>query len=159
MDVNNVLYHGSRNSNIKILEPKPYPSVSLRPVVFASDDKTYAVAMIFGTGKDLAVSFAKNGEMYIDELSPNKLGALNNPGYLYTVGKEGFVKSPEGLEGEYVCYHTTPVLIEEKIANVKAFLEKSGAKLIAYEEVPMSMEDRGKKLKEAVIEHKESRFK
>lgn len=159
MKEDSVFYHGSKYGGLEALKPTPFKAVSDKDVVFASNNKLYALAMIYGTGEDLAVSFGENGEMYVDELKPGTLSLLNNSGYLYAVDKKYFKPSPEGLEGEYVSYTEVPVLSEEKLSDIRKKLEEEGVHLIPYNKVPQSMEERGKDIKDPDKKHSADRFK
>lgn len=146
--VSRTLYHGSKTSGIKVFQPQVHFISKDKPVVFATDDKNYALAMMCGTGDELAVSYAINletgkREMYIDELQPGKLKLLEQTGYLYEVDAAHFGPSPEGLEGEYVSFEPAEVLAEEKIENIAEILQHNSVHLIAYKQVPESMAKRG----------------
>lgn len=159
-----ILYHGSKISGIKLFEPKPHFISQDRGIVFATDDKNYALAMIYGTGDELAVSYVLNPEtnkkeMYIDELHKGKLDLLKNEGYLYEVDRKHFEPSPEGLEGEYISYSPVSVLSEIKVGNLMVALKKSNVHLISYDNVLESMKSRGNSLNESVVDHQPNRFK
>ncbi|MEK7536928.1 MAG: hypothetical protein AAB584_00570 [Patescibacteria group bacterium] len=161
---NKVLYHGSNTSGIKIFKPSAHKAVGGKEVVFATDNELYALAMIHGTGDQLAVSFSINSqtgekEMYVDELEKGKLDLLNAPGFIYTVEENYFQKSPEELEGEHVSFTNVPVLSERKIENIKDELKSKGVYLIPYEKVPRSMQERGKSTGNPEKEHAPDRFK
>lgn len=80
-----ILYHGSKVAGIKILKPFSHNAIGGEVAVFATTDKKFAMAMIHGTGNELAVGYFVDQQthkerMYIDELRPGKLDLLNAPG-------------------------------------------------------------------------------
>ena len=156
-------FHGSKIGGIKQLEPRLYQQVTNRPVVFATADKDYALAMIHASGAELAVSYAldiQTGKrtMFVDELKPNVLLELEKSGYLYEFASHSFEPSPEDLEGEYVSYATVFVLKEMFVENVRKTLEASGVQVVAYDCVLASMKSRGKDPIRPRREHAEDRF-
>ncbi len=152
------VYHGSRVGNIQTFKPTPHKAVDGRGVVFATADKRYAIAMIYGTGDELAVSFSDNGEMYVDKLQEGKLALLNNAGFLYELDGSYFEESPEKLEGELVSYSEVPTLKEEKIENIRQSLVSLGVHLVPYDQVPQSMQERNKNPLAPEIKHEKGRF-
>ena len=161
--MDNVLYHGSKTGGIKVFRPGIHFISRNKPVVFATDDRKYALAMIYGTGNELAVSYSVDGntgkkEIYVDELQEGKLELLEGVGYLYEVEAEHFILSPEGLESEYVSYASAPVLSETKVDNVAESLKKQGVHLVCYDRVSQSMKQRGKVLTSPEIKHDPDRF-
>ncbi len=161
---NKVLYHGSKVPNIKVLEPQAHVVCKGRKVVFATDNRNYALAMIHATGNELAVSYAVNSKtdkikIYIDELQIGKLKLLENVGYLYEVEKEHFEPSPEKLKGEFVSYDTVTILSEIKIDNIaKELTTAEDVYFVQYDNVLKSMQERGKILKNPEIKHGVDRF-
>jgi len=161
---NKILYHGSNSGGIKTFEPKQHIVGKDKKIVFATDDRNYALAMTYGTGDELAVSYAVSSssgkkEIYVDELQPGKLKLLDKPGYLYEVEARHFEPSSEGLESEYVSYSAVPVLVETKIVNIlEEFRKSPEVHLIVYEKVPQSMTERNKISGKPTIEHTRSRF-
>jgi len=160
---NKILYHGSSFSGIKNFKPQPHVVANGKEIVFATDHRNYALAMIYGTGEELAVSYVANGnnkkEMYVDELQPGKLELLKRPGCLYEVDAKYFEPSREGLESEYISYAIVPVLSEIKVIDVLGELRGSPeVHLITYEELPKSMAERGKISSKPMIKHSPSRF-
>lgn len=161
---NKILYHGSSIGGIKVFKLSAHKAVGGKQVVFATDSEPYALAMIHGTGDELAVSFFLNQEtgkkeMYVDELENGKLDLLNASGFIYTVEEKYFRESPEGLEGEYISFTDVSVLNERKIENIKDELKSKGVYLIPYKEVPRSMQERGKIADKPEKEHTPDRFK
>ena len=100
------LYHGSKVQNLKVLKPSSHNVVGKQKVVFASPDEKFAVAMIYGTGNELAVGYHINTktnhkEFYIDELKPGKLTLLTQPGSLYLIQDQSFQSHPDLMQ----CKH------------------------------------------------------
>ena len=155
-------YHGSKVGGITMLEPRLYKQVSDRPVVFATADPNYALAMIHASGAELAVCYAADAAgkraMYVDELRANVLQELEQPGYLYEFSSEGFEPSPENLEGEYVSYTPVPVMKETFVSNVRQALETAGVHMVDYDHVLDSMKSRGQDLGAPLQKHAEDRF-
>ncbi|PIR45164.1 MAG: hypothetical protein COV10_00610 [Candidatus Vogelbacteria bacterium CG10_big_fil_rev_8_21_14_0_10_51_16] len=155
-------YHGSKVGGIKVLEPRLYKQVTDRPVVFATADKNYALAMIHASGAELAVSYGSdaNGKrvMFVDELKPDVLRELEQPGHLYAFSAEGFEPSSEDLEGEYVSYVSVPIIEETYIPNVRQALEADGVQVVDYDHVLDSMKSRGKDHGKPKQEHAVDRF-
>ena len=162
--MSNILFHGSKIGGIKVFEPKPHFINKEKPIVFATHDRNYALAMIHGTGDELAVSYAINPEtgkreMYIDELQEGALNILEQVGYIYEVNAEHFSQSPEGLEGEYVSYSPVPTLSETKVANIAdALKHQEMVHMVKYEDVPKSMKERKKDIYKPEIKHATERF-
>ena len=143
------LYHGSQTSGIKVLKPNPHNAVNKRSVVFATSDPRFALAMMYGTGDELAVGYFVNTqtheeEMYIDELQPGKLKLLETPGYLYEVSAEGFYQDPALSHVEMVNDSEVRVLREIKVENILEELRKYDISIVTYEDVPATMKERGK---------------
>ncbi|MEK7095611.1 MAG: hypothetical protein AAB917_03050 [Patescibacteria group bacterium] len=159
-----IFYHGSKIGGIKFFEPQSHIVGGNKKIVFATNDKNYALAMIYGTGDEVAISYVfnpytKEKDMYIDELQPGKLELLNNSGYLYEVESKYFQLSPEKLEGEYVSYESVPVFSEIKIMNIMDQLKNiPNLYLVEYENVEESMYKRGKSLIANEIKHSSKRF-
>lgn len=144
-----VLYHGSMVPDIKILKPFPHNAVDKRAVVFATSDIRFALAMMRGTGNELAVGYfvspgTHDEEMYIDEIQPGKLELLNAPGYIYEVSSEGFYQDAGLSHVEFVKDGEAPVLNETKVENILDELRKYKITIVKYEGVPASMRERGK---------------
>lgn len=144
-----ILYHGSQTPGIKILKPNPHNAVNKRSVVFATSDMRFALAMMYGTGDELAVGYFVNTktheeEMYIDELQPGKLKLLEAPGYLYEVSAEGFYQDPVLSHVELVNDGEVEILKEIKVENILAELKKHDISIVSYADVPAAMKERGK---------------
>lgn len=152
------LYHASRVPNLKVLKPFTHKAVDNEKVVFASDNMIFALAMTYGSGDVIAVSYGNNQKLYIDELKENSLDLLNKSGYLYILDNKDFKKDPRLYEDEYISYNEVEVLEEIYIDNVLDKLKELGAILVKYENVLDSMKKRGKFPKNPKIHHKENRF-
>jgi len=144
-----ILYHGSQTPGLRILKPNPHNAVNKRTVVFATYDIRFALAMMYGTGDELAVGYFVNTEtheeeMYIDELQPNKLKLLEAPGYLYGVSAEGFYQDPALSHVELVKDTEAEIIHTTKIENILGELKKYKISIIKYEDVPTAMKQRGK---------------
>lgn len=144
-----ILYHGSQVPNLKILKPNSHNAVNKRAVVFATSDIRFALAMMYGTGDELAVGYFVNTEtheeeMYIDELQPDKLKLLEVPGYLYEVKAEGFYQDPSLSHVELVKDTEAEVSKMTRVKNILDELKKYKISIVAYDDVPVAMKQRGK---------------
>ncbi len=157
------LYHGSKIAGIKTLKPFPHKGVNGESVVFATPDIRFAMAMIHGTGDELAVGYfvdqdTHQEEMYIDELVPNAFQLLAAPGIVYTIEDSGFVSDQRLSHLELVSRAETKVLSEKKIDNILAELKKFDINFVEYDHVLDEMKKRGKDPKGATVQYKEDRF-
>ena len=158
------LYHGSQISDLKILKPSPHNAVNKRAVVFATSDIRFALAMIYGTGDELAVGYFVNTdtheeEMYIDELQPNKLKLLEAPGYLYEVRAKGFYQDSSLSHVELVKDTEAEVIKTTRIENVLNELKKHRISIVKYDDVPAAMRQRGKESGKPENSYAPDRFK
>lgn len=156
------LFHGSKTGNIKVLEPKPHGAVNGESVVFATKDKRFALAMIYGTGNQLAFDYEVNQEtgdtkVYLDEIEKDALKLLEQPGYLYTVPEQTFVNDSRLIPEELVSKEPVAVINIEYVPNILQQLKREDLIIVPYEQVPTSMasRDRGKDFNE----YDEDRFK
>ena len=155
------LYHGSKVSGIKVLEPKKH-FLYKKKVVYATNDKYFALAMTYGTGNDLAVGYntdAKTNKkiMYVDELKPGTLSLLNRSGSLYTVKRNGFKRDKKISNVEFFTYESVEVIKEEKIENILTELKKNkNIELTEYKDVLKELKKRNKG--KPKIKHKKERF-
>lgn len=159
-----ILYHGSRTANLKVLKPNAHNAVGERSVVFATPDVRFALAMIYGTGDELAVGYfvdteTGNEEMYIHELQPGKLKLLDAPGHLYEVNAEGFYKDPALSRVEFVKNTATEVIRVKYVENVFDELKKYDISIVEYENVPEDMRRHGKDPENPEKRHGPDRFK
>lgn len=159
-----ILYHGSRVPDLTTLVPSPHNAVGKRSVVFATPDARFALAMIHGTGDELAVgSFvdAETGseEMYIHELRPGALKLLDAPGYLYEVDAEGFRKDPALSHAERIKDAPAEVIGARRVESVLKELERHDIAIVRYEDVPEAMRRLGKEPKGPERPHGPERFK
>jgi len=121
-----------------------------RKVVFATPDKNFALAMIWGTRDELAVGYYKNTKtkekiMYIDELKPKKLELLNQEGYLYEVDNGGFTQNKRLMKEEYIVTKDIKVQKEIKIKNILTRLKRTKkVKIVPYDNVLKEMQKRDK---------------
>lgn len=144
-----ILYHGSQAPDLKILKPNPHNAVNKRAVVFATSDIRFVLAMMYGTGDELAVGYVVNTEtheeeMYIDELQPDKLKLLEAPGYLYEVSAEGFYQDASLSHVELVKDTEAEVIKMTRVENILEELKKYKISIVKYEDVPVAMKQRGK---------------
>lgn len=158
------LYHGSKVANLKALKPFPHNGVNGSSVVFATPDVRFALAMIHGTGDELAVGYfvdqeSHKEEMYIDELVPHAFNLLKSPGVLYEVSDSGFVTDPDLSHLELISKKETEVVSEKYIPDVLEELRKYEINFVVYEKVLDEMKNRNKDPKNAQIEYGEDRFK
>lgn len=159
-----VLYHGSQTPNLRFLKPKPHNAVNRRSVVFATSDIRFALAMISGTGDELAVGYfvhpkTHEEEMYVDELQPGKLKLLQEPGYLYEVSAEGFYQDSKLSHVEFVKDTKAKVLKMIKIKNTIQELKKYKVALVKYADVPEAMKRRQKDPRKPKQVYASNRFK
>lgn len=159
-----ILYHGSQTPDLKILKPNPHNAVNKRAVVFATSDIRFALAMMYGTGDELAVGYFVNTntheeEMYIDELQPDKLKLLESPGYLYEVSAEGFYQDPALSHVELVKDTEAKVIKMTKLENTLEELKKYKISIVKYEDVPVAMKQRGKEPGKPKNPYASDRFK
>ncbi len=158
-----MLYHGSKTAGIEVVKPFPHNGVDGESVVFATSDSRFALAMIHGTGNQLAVGYftdreSRKEEMYIDELVPGAFMLLEEPGILYTLEDTGFVSDPRLGHRELISKCETPVISESPHSNILTELKKHDIRFVSYENVPIEMEKRGRDPKKAVISYKPDRF-
>lgn len=157
------LYHGSKTAGIESLKPFPHNGVDGESVVFATPDIRFALAMIHGTGDELAVGYfvdqeTHKEEMYVDELVPNAFNLLEAPGILYTLEDTGFVPDARLSHLELISKSETPVVSETSYSNILAELKKHNINFVGYENVLAEMKKRGKDPMEATIPYKSDRF-
>ena len=142
---NKILYHGSRISGLKVLKPRPHNVVKGRSVVFATPDIRFALAMIYGTGDELAVGYFEDAktreeEMVINELQSGRLQLLNAPGYLYEVEGAGFYYDSALCHVELIKDTEANILKEIEIPNVLDELKKYSITITKYKDVPGNVE-------------------
>ncbi len=124
-----------------MLKPFPHNGVDGEPVVFATPDILFALAMIHGTGNELAVGYfvdleTRKEEMYIDELMPDV----------------------RLIRSELISKSVTPVISETSYPSILAELKKYNINFVGYENVLIEMQKRGKDPKKATILYKSDRF-
>lgn len=158
------MYHGSQTPNLEVLKPNPHNAVNKRAVVFATSDIRFALAMMYGSGDELAVGYFVNTktheeEMYIDELQPDKLKLLEAPGYLYEVSAEGFYQDPALSHIELIKNTEAEIINTTKIENILDELKKYKISIIKYEDVPAAMKQRGKEPSKPENPYAPDRFK
>jgi hypothetical protein len=135
-----MMYHGSSVSGITSLEPKAHGAVGGEKVVFATPDKTFALAMI----PDAPIAIDYSGKtIFVDELEPGGFDALSQSGYLYTVSGESFRPDSRLIKQEYISNISIPVLEEECIENILKEIQKNeGIVFVKYDDVPDSIKKR-----------------
>lgn len=158
------MYHGSQTPNLEVLKPNPHNAVNKRAVVFATSDIRFALAMMYGSGDELAVGYFVNTktheeEMYIDELQPDKLKLLEALGYLYEVSAEGFYQDPALSHIELIKNTEAEIINTTKIENILDELKKYKISIIKYEDVPAAMKQRGKEPSKPENPYAPDRFK
>lgn len=124
-----MLYHGSKTSNLKTLKPFSRKEMASGSFVFASDDKRFALAMIYGNDGDFSVGYTVDGKdgaegMYMAETRKDGFLALDASGSLYEVADIGFSHDPHLSHREFICPNEVPVLRETPILNVLTELKK-----------------------------------
>lgn len=157
------LYHGSKTPNIKILKPQPNNAVDGESVIFATNDPLFAMAMTFGTGKELAVGYFINKKtnsknMYIDELKKGSLRLLENVGYLYEVEGTKFTTDKRLMPEELVSHSEVKVLRESRIPNILNYLKINNVEIVRYENVPKEMKARNNDMDNPKNPHSKDRF-
>lgn len=157
-----MLFHGSKIGDIKILEPKPHGAVNGESVVFATKDRRFALAMIHGTGDQLAFDYEINKEtgntkVYLDETEVGALKLLEQPGYLYTVSEQGFTNDLRLIPEELISRESVTVIDVEYFPNILDQLKREELTIVSYDQVPQSMESREKD--NDLSEYDENRFK
>lgn len=158
------LYHASRIKGLKNLKPHPHNAVDGESVVFATTDPLFALAMTYGSGNVLAASYSydKNTgkqQFYLDELKENSLKLLENPASLYIIEKKNFIQDKRLKDEEFISKKEVKIIREIKIKNVLKELKRLGAKIIVYDNVLVSMKERGKGPKKPIKRYKADRFK
>lgn len=159
------LYHGSKIGGIKYLKPHKYGIVDNKNVVFATDDIRFALAMIYGTGDEIAVGYFVNQdtreeEMYIDELQKGKLKLLDNKGFVYEVESAGFVKDDRLSHVEYINENNeVKVLNEVFVPNILNEIKKYKISIVEYKGVLKEIEKRGRQKENPRIKYEDDRFK
>ena len=124
------LYHGSTASDVEWLRPNTNKAVEGKKVIFATSDRRFALTMIHGTDKTIAVGYeidTKTGEqvLYIKELKEGALKTLEQPGYIYEVSSKGFYKTSQQMLNEWVCDTPVKVIKHIYVENVLATLKKT----------------------------------
>ncbi len=158
-----MLYHASKIGGIPVLFTKKHPAFPL-PVLFATSDPNYALAMTYGSGDMLAVSYGiEKGtgkrKLYIDEIKKGTLSLLKKKASLYTLKNEEFKQDARFKKEEYLALTEQTVLGEKKIENVYEELQRRGVKLIPYTEVMSSLESRDKDPLNVFIKNQNNRFR
>lgn len=158
-----MLYHGSKTAGIKTLKPFPHNGVDGELVVFATPDIRFALAMIHGTGNELAVGYfvdqeTHKEEMYIDELVPGAFDLLKAPGIIYTIEDHGFNSDSRLSHLELVSKTETPVISEKHIPDILAELKKHDIHFVSYKNVLDEMKRRGLNPENPDLPHKPDRF-
>ena len=158
------LYHGSKVKGLTVLKPSPHPAVHSRAVVFATTDIRFALAMIYGTGDELAVGYVVNQstgeeEMYIDELQEGSASLLDTAGYVYEVAATGFFQEPQLSHVEYIKEGEGKVISVTVIENILQELDAVyGIRVTRYRDVPAAMESRGLSIANPKKPHADDRF-
>ena len=116
-------------------------------VVFATPDIRFALAMIHGTGEEIAVGYynsrkIEKKQMYIDELQPDSLQLFQQSGCLYLVAAAGFVPDKRLAHSEYINRNPVRVLEKFRITNILDELAKYDVNIVEYDDVPASMQAR-----------------
>jgi hypothetical protein len=151
LDRGNHLYHASKTSGIKVLEPQSH-KLAEKPVVFATPNALFAISMIHGTNGDIAVGYFSDSDtgyrdFVIDELKPNKFQLIKNPGSLYILPTKGFIKTPHLMREEVISYKSVKIIKEIKIRNVYEYLMKAkGVRLVKYADISDDWDRRGKNM-------------
>lgn len=156
------LFHGSKIENVKVLEPKPHGAVGGEAVVFATKDRRFALAMIYGTGDQLAFDYEINKgtgttKVYLNEIKEGALNLLKQPGYLYLVSEQDFVSDSRLIPEELIAKDPVKVINVEYFPDILEQLKKEDLTIVPYEQVPMSMKSRGQD--DNFSESGENRFK
>jgi hypothetical protein len=143
------LFHGSKTGSIMILEPRPHGAINGESAVFATKDKHFALAMIYGSGEQLAFDYEINNKtnttkVYLDELEKDALKLLEKPGYLYEVPEKGFVSDSRLIPEEMISKEPVEVIHCEYFPNILEELKKEDLIIVPYDEVPQSMASREK---------------
>lgn len=157
-----MLFHGSKVEGIKVLEPRPHGAVHGESVVFATKDRRFALAMIYGTGEQLAFDYEINKEtgetkVYLDEIKKGALRLLEQPGYLYTIPEKGFVSDPRLIPEELISREPVHINSVEFFPNILDQLKKEDLTVVPYEQVPKSIASREKS--DNFNEYDENRFR
>ena len=131
----NILLHGSRVGNIQVLQPQKQTDGNL--AIYATNDKRFALAMIHGSGKTIAVGYSTDlktnkQQFYLKELKKEAFKELKQPGYIYRIKGEGFQQSE--MKNEWKGETKTQVLQKEKIQNIYKALKETDTALLPYEE-------------------------
>ncbi|HMO02605.1 MAG TPA: hypothetical protein PKD37_03700 [Oligoflexia bacterium] len=159
------LYHGSPVADLKVLKPNPHNAVNKKAVVFATTDIRFALAMIHGTGEEIAVGYFFNKktneeQMYIHELQPGKLKLLEAPGYIYQVNSEGFQADPNLSHIEFFKESEAVVIKQTTINNVLSELLKyTNLSVVEHKNVPTAMQLMGRDISKPKKPHAPDRFK
>ena len=141
-----VMYHGSVHSGLKILKPK-INVIMDKPVIFATPDFRFALAMIHGTGDQIAVGYfidkdTGKKEMYLDEIKPKSLNLLRKSGCVYEVSSKGFRADSRLMPVEFIKNADAKVLRQIKINDVLEELRKHDVKITNYGDLPFAMKKR-----------------
>lgn len=113
------IYHASTNAKLEIIEPQQILHKNGRPIgkfVFASYNITYA-AMYLVEKRNYSLMNAKRNKPYIIIRANQKRYLQNDqPGALYTLSDETFVKTPQqGLEKSERVSSSSVKVINKKI--------------------------------------------
>lgn len=129
----NHLYHGSTAQNIKILEPRkrytPAGKIDYA-AIYATPLPAYAAAHSFPWSSDEGIGLNIVRDQVIMDVPMALAGRLNVPISIYKVSSDNFEHTKEEETG--FTWHTTtstPVIEEQKFANVVEAMEKLGGEL------------------------------
>lgn len=136
-NVPEALYHGSPVAGIDTLEPRARRALRRftrkRPVVFATGDPRFAVAMIPNISDEVTIGYL-NDRFFVEERKPGGLKKFKVPGTLYTVPTDNFVAGARNTDPYYevVSVKPVPTLTQQKIESVLDYLRKNNAVIIRY---------------------------
>lgn len=119
-----ILYHGSRQQDLKELKPNKGESQS----IFATSCEAFAAIFINRPGGSLVASWGrlKNKTPYYCELKKGifKKNYSRQQGSIYIIDSKYFFQNKKHWKEEWVSTKTIPILREIKVNDLKAYLLK-----------------------------------
>ena len=150
------VYHGSPNGNLKVLKPKK--STHLNNYVYATPNP--AIALIFATENNGDLDFdlrVENSKIIFTERRKDAFNEYNKSGYLYTLDAKNFKALDILWEGEVVSSQEEEILQCEYIPNlfkkIEEYAEKGKIIIYRYPQRPAFIPEDDSDLAEKYIKY------
>jgi len=149
-----ILYHASRDQNLKYLDPKKTESFHSKndpKAVYATDDKSYAAAFCFTwyTGEGFVYGRERDRDPWELKVPPKYSQRLNAPCSLYTLENKGFIKLNTSTP-EYSSKIKVKIISEEKYPTALMCMRKNGVKVSILKRKPFMDNALIKKFKDLI---------